>query len=232
MRQLTLGVQLKERATFASFLTARNVELVAHLRHLAEHTPPGATWIAGPHTAGKSHLLQAVCAATAAGKRAAYLPLETLLPFGPAALEGTQQLDVACYDDVQVIAGLDDWERCLFSHWQHALERNATLLFAARENPVHVAFGLADLKSRLASSAVFAVRELNDEEQVEALNLRAHLRGFELPTETARYLQRRFPRDMRTLCEILDTLDDASFAAQRRITVPFIRDVIDGKARA
>ena len=143
MRQLTLGVQLKERATFASFLTARNVELVAHLRHLAEHTPPGATWIAGPHTAGKSHLLQAVCAATAAGKRAAYLPLETLLPFGPAALEGTQQLDVACYDDVQAIAGLDDWERCLFSHWQHALERNATLLFAARENPVHVAFGLA-----------------------------------------------------------------------------------------
>ena len=119
----------------------------------------------------------------------------------------------------------------LFSLWQRALERNATLLFAARENPAHVDFGLADLKSRLASSAVFAVRELNDEEQIEALNLRAHLRGFELPPETARYLQRRFPRDMRTLCEILDTLDDAAFAAQRRITVPFIRDVIDGKSK-
>ena len=92
-------------------------------------------------------------------------------------------------------------------------------------------FGLADLKSRLTSSAVFAVRELNDDEQIEALNLRAELRGFELPAETARYLQRRFPRDMRTLCEILDTLDDAAFAAQRRITVPFIRDVIDGPAK-
>jgi len=227
MRQLTLGVQLKERATFASLLTARNVELVAHLHHLAAKTPAGATWIAGPHTAGKSHLLQAVCAATPAGKRAAYLPLETLLPFGPAALEGADQLDVACFDDVQAIAGLDDWERCLFSLWQRAIERNATLLFAARENPAQVAFGLPDLKSRLASSAVFAVRELNDEEQIEALNLRAHLRGFELPAETARYLQRRFPRDMRTLCEILDTLDDASFAAQRRLTVPFIRGIID-----
>jgi len=228
MKQLTLGVQLKERATFASFLTARNVELVAHLRHLAVNAPPGATWLAGPHTAGKSHLLQAVCAATT--RRAAYLPLESLLPFGPAALEGADLLDVACYDDVQSIAGLDDWERCLFSLWQRALERGATLLFAARENPAQVPFGLADLKSRLASSAVFAVRELNDEEQIEALNLRAHLRGFELPPETARYLQRRFPRDMRTLCEILDTLDDAAFAAQRRITVPFIRDVIDRKS--
>jgi DnaA family protein len=232
MRQLTLGVQLKERATFASFLTARNGELVAHLQHLAASSPGGATWVAGPHTAGKSHLLQAVCAATAPNQRAAYLPLETLLPFGPTALEGADELDVACYDDVQVIAGLDDWERRLFSLWQRALERKATLIFAARENPVHVPFALPDLKSRLASSAIFAVRDLNDEEQIEALNLRAHLRGFELPPETSRYLQRRFPRDMRTLCEILDTLDDAAFAAQRRITVPFIREIIDGKDKA
>jgi DnaA family protein len=229
MRQLTLGVQLKERATFASFLTARNGELVAHLRQVAAATPAASTWIAGPHTAGKSHLLQAVCAATPMGKRAAYLPLESLLPFGPAAIEGAEHLDVACFDDVQSVAGLADWEQKLFSMWQRAQERGSTLLFAARENPAQVAFGLADLKSRLASSTVFAVRELSDEEQLAALDLRARLRGFELPAETARYLQRRFPRDMRSLCEVLDTLDDAAFAAQRRITVPFIKEIVDRK---
>lgn len=227
MKQLTLGVQLKERATFASFLTARNAELVEHLRHVAAKTPPGSTWIAGPHAAGKSHLLQAVCAAAGPRARAAYLPLESLLPFGPGALEGAENLDVACFDDVQTVAGLDDWERKLFELWHRALERGSTLVFAARENPAHVEFGLPDLKSRLASSAVFAVRELNDEEQIEALNLRAHLRGFELPAETAKFLQRRFPRDMRTLCDVLDTLDDAAFAAQRRLTVPFIREIVD-----
>jgi DnaA family protein len=68
---------------------------------------------------------------------------------------------------------------------------------------------------------------LNDDEQIEALDLRAHLRGFELPAETAKYLQRRFPRDMRSLCDVLDTLDDAAFAAQRRLTVPFIREIVD-----
>lgn len=229
MKQLTLGVQLKERATFASFLTARNVEVVAHLHHVADGRLPGSTWLAGPHTAGKSHLLQSVCAALPPGVRAAYLPLEALLPFGPGALDGAEHLAVACFDDVQVIAGLPDWEERLFSLWNLAVERGNTLVFAARENPAHVAYGLADLKSRLASSVVFPVRELNDEEQIEALELRAHLRGFELPAETARYLQQRFPRDMRTLCEILDTLDDAAFVAQRRITVPFIRDVIGKK---
>jgi DnaA-homolog protein len=231
MRQLILGVQLKERATFASFLTARNVELVAHLRNAASTAPGGATWLAGAHTAGKSHLLQAACAEVAPGRRAAYLPLESLLPFGPGALDGAETLEVACYDDVQAVAGLPEWEERLFGLWQRALERGGTLVFAARENPAHVDFGLADLKSRLASSVVFAVRELNDEEQLEALYLRAHLRGFELPPETAKYLQRRFPRDMRSLCEVLDTLDDAAFVAQRRITVPFIRDVVDGKQR-
>jgi DnaA family protein len=230
MRQLTLGVQLKERATFASFLTARNQELVTHLVHVAAATPGGATWLAGPHAAGKSHLLQAVCAAVAPGRRAAYLPLEALLPFGPGTLDGAESLDVACFDDVQAVAGLDDWERRLFALWQDALDRQGTLLFAAREGPAHVDFALPDLKSRLASSVIFAVRELNDAEQLQALDLRARLRGFELPPETARYLQRRFPRDMRTLCEILDTLDDAAFAAQRRLTVPFIRDVIEGRS--
>jgi DnaA family protein len=230
MRQMTLGVQLKERATFASFLTARNQELVAHLTHVAAAVPPGATWLAGPHTSGKSHLLQAVCSELAPGRRAAYLPLETLLPFGPGTLDGVETLDVTCFDDVQAIAGLDAWEERLFSLWQRALERNSTLLFAARENPVHVDFQLKDLKSRLSSSAVFVVRELNDDEQLEALSLRARLRGLDMPAETARYLQRRFPRDMRTLCEIFDTLDDAAFVAQRRLTVPFIRDVIEGRS--
>jgi DnaA-homolog protein len=229
VKQLPLGVQLKERATFASFLTARNVELVTHLRHLAAATPAGATWIMGPHAAGKSHLLQAVCAAAAPDRRAAYLPLEALLPFGPESLEGIETLDLACCDDVQVTAGLADWEERLFSLWQRAAERGNTLLFSARENPAQVDWSLPDLKSRLASSTVFAVRELDDAEQAEALGLRAHLRGFELPAETTRYLQRRFPRDMRTLCEILDTIDDAAFAAQRRITVPFIKEIVDAR---
>ena len=136
MRQLTLGVQLKERATFASFLTARNQELVAHLQ------ARGGGDAAGRHLARRAAYRGQVAPAAGGvrrssrpGKRAAYLPLETLLPFGPGTLDGAETLDVACYDDVQVIAGLDDWEQRLFSLWQRALERNTTLLFAARENP-------------------------------------------------------------------------------------------------
>jgi DnaA family protein len=47
-----------------------------------------------------------------------------------------------------------------------------------------------------------------------------------LPDETARWLQRRYPRDMHTLHNLLDTLDEAALVAQRRLTVPFIRSVL------
>ena len=36
---------------------------------------------------------------------------------------------------------------------------------------------------------------------------------------------------MRTLYELLDTLDEAALAAQRRLTVPFIREVLRSVAR-
>jgi DnaA family protein len=73
---------------------------------------------------------------------------------------------------------------------------------------------------------VFQLRALDESEQQEALQLRARLRGFELPEETSRWLQRRFPRDMRALYGILDTLDEAALVAQRKLTVPFIRSVL------
>ena len=73
---------------------------------------------------------------------------------------------------------------------------------------------------------MFQLRVLDEHEQQAALQLRAQLRGVELPEETLRWLQRRFPRDMRTLYELLDTLDEAALAAQRRLTVPFIREVL------
>ena len=68
---------------------------------------------------------------------------------------------------------------------------------------------------------------LDEAEQQQALKLRARVRGFELPDETLQWLQRRFPRDMASLYELLDALDEAALVAQRRLTIPFIREVLN-----
>ena len=60
------------------------------------------------------------------------------------------------------------------------------------------------------------------------LQRRAELRGLVLSDEITAYLARRLPRDMRTLLDILDRLDEASLAAKKKLTIPFVRELLEG----
>ncbi|HSY07469.1 MAG TPA: DnaA regulatory inactivator Hda [Steroidobacteraceae bacterium] len=226
MRQLPLGVRLQDRAVFASFFAGPNLQAAEHVSALASSASGGVAWLAGPAGAGKTHLLQAACAAASTSRRAGYLPLAELAPLGSAVLDGLREIECLSLDDVHAVAGDMDWERALFGLFCALEERGGRLIAAASAPPALLAWALPDLASRFAASAVFQLRTLDEAEQREALKLRAQLRGLDLPEETARYLQRRFPRDMRTLYHLLDTLDEAAIVAQRRLTVPFIRSVL------
>jgi len=226
VQQLPLGVRLPDRAVFASFLPARNREAVDYVVRLAGAEISGTVWVCGASGSGKSHLLQAVCARASDRMRAGYLPLQELAPLGVEVLEGMRQLECLCIDDLEQIVGQIEWERGLFGIVREAEDSGARIVVAAKSPPALLAWALPDLGSRLAASAVFQLRALDESEQQEALQLRARLRGFELPEETSRWLQRRFPRDMRALYGILDTLDEAALVAQRKLTVPFIRSVL------
>ena len=63
-------------------------------------------------------------------------------------------------------------------------------------------------------------------DRAQALQLRATHRGLDLPDETASYLLSRSRRDMASLYDVLDVLDEEALRAQRRLTVPFVRDVL------
>jgi DnaA family protein len=226
MRQLPLGVRLPDRAVFASFLPARNGQAMEHLRQLAQGRLAGTVWLCGPHGAGKTHLLQAVSAQASAQMQAGYIPLRELAPLGVGVLDGLRQLECLCLDNMEQVVGQPEWERALFGVLQGIEEGGGRLVAAGEAPPALLQWALPDLGSRFAASAIFQLRVLDEREQQAALQLRARLRGFELPEETSRWLQRRYPRDMGKLYELLDTLDEAALVAQRRLTVPFIREVL------
>jgi DnaA family protein len=226
MRQIPLSVRLPDRAVFESFLAARNAQAVEHLQRLASGAAGAPSWLCGPPGSGKTHLLQATCAAAAAGMRAGYVPLAEVAHLGVGVLEGLPQLECLCLDDIDRVAGDAAWERGIFALLCELEDAAGRLVFAARSPPALVGWVLPDLGSRCAASAVFQLRALEEAEQHAALQLRARLRGLELPDETWHWLQRRFPRDMGTLYELLDTLDEAALTEKRRLTVPFIREVL------
>lgn len=225
MRQLALGVRLRADAVFESFWPGRNGEALAALR------TPGTVplWLWGASGSGKTHLLQAVCAA--AGESTAYFPLARPLALPPEALAGFERTRVLCLDDVDAVAGDGDWERALFRLFNEAADLHTRLIFAAGAPPRQSDWCLEDWRSRAAACVVYQLHELDDDGRIEALRLRAAQRGLQLPYETSEYLLKRMPRDLRSLFEILDQLDEASLAAQRRLTIPFIRDALEKRAR-
>jgi DnaA family protein len=226
VRQLPLSVRIPDRAVFGTYLPARNEQAVQHLSLVAGGHRPETTWLCGPHGSGKTHLLQAVCVQVSETMQAAYFPMREFASLGVGVLEELPSFDCLCLDDVDAVTGQREWERALFAVLIEMQDRGARMVMSAGVPPALIQWALPDLGSRCAASAVFQLRALDEEEQQEALKLRARVRGVELPDETARWLLRRFPRDMRTLYDLLDTLDEASLVAQRRLTVPFIRSVL------
>lgn len=225
MKQLALGVRLRAEAVFASFSPGSNTELLAALRG----PDSGPLWLWGGHGAGKTHLLQAVC--TAAGQTAAYLPLDRSSALPPAVLVGFESCRVLCLDDLDAVAGDLAWEQALFRLFNEAAELHTRLIFAASAAPRQLDWSLDDWRSRAAACVVYQLHDLDDAGRVEALRLRAAQRGLQLPQDTSEYLLRRMPRDLPSLFEILDHLDEASLIAQRRLTIPFIRDALEKLAK-
>jgi len=225
MEQLPLGVRIPDRATFDSFLAGQNEEALERLLKIVSDGV-GLCWLSGPQSSGKTHLLQAVSAAVSENGRASYIPLRELVPLGPEALDGMTELACVTLDDVDAVAGRLEWEQALFRLYRETEEQGGIAVFGSRLPPAALAWSLPDFASRAAAMPGFVLRPLDETGRADALRLRARLRGVDLPEETLRWLERRFPRDMGSLFVLLDALDEAALVAQRRLTVPFIRSVL------
>ncbi len=222
-QQLPLRIGLRDSATFANFFPGDNAAALYALQQAAE--PFIYLW--GGSGCGKSHLLQAAChAETARGGVPAYLPLAELAAAGADVLEGMEAMSLVCVDDLERIAGVREWEEALFHLYNRVREAGGRLLVAAAVGPAALDLTLADLRSRLGWGPVFQLHPLGDDGKLAALQLRAHARGLELPDEVGAYLLKRSPRDMHALFELLERLDHASLVAQRRLTIPFVRELI------
>lgn len=226
--QIPLGITLRDDARFENFLSQGNELLCNTLDQAARGQGEQFLFIWGNPDSGCSHLLQAVChASDPAGRTAVYLPLDELMELGPGVLEGMEHLDLVCLDNVQAIAGNKLWEEGVFHFFNRIRAENNRLLVAADRAPRQLGLNLPDLASRLTWGMVFQVHNLDDAGKVKALQLRARGRGFNLSEEVARFLIHRASRSMSDLFDLLDQLDAASLSAQRKVTIPFVKQVLN-----
>jgi len=225
--QLPLVFPLNESYVFDGFISEDGEQILHSLKEVSIGEGGQLTYLYGTQGSGRSHLLQATChGALVAGRSSIYLPLAELINHSPSALDGLEALDLVAIDDLDTLLEEDLWQEALFHLFNRILQSNTSLIFTASQPPGKLSMALADLRSRLESCLILQVKPLPEALLPELIRRRAERRGIEISDEVIEYILRREIRDNNALLELIDRLNQASLAAQRRVTIPFIRSIM------
>lgn len=224
-RQLSLAVRLDDGATFDNFFpTAGNGLALRSAREAV--LGRSSAFLFGPPGSGRSHLLQAACRVR--GAEARYLPLAELASYDPAVvLENCEHAPLVAFDDIDAATADPDWAEHLFHAFNRMQGHGCCWLATAASPPRQLVCALADLRSRLAWSPAVRIGSLDDEQRLAALKFRARNRGLEMGDEAARFILTRCPRDPARLFALLDLLDRRSLELKRRLTLTFVKKVLE-----
>ncbi len=226
--QLPLNLRWPAQQRFEQFVPGENAATLDLLGRTAQAEILSWAFLAGTASTGKTHLLIAACAAAeAVGHRAQYLALARLPTPDANAIRAFGGSDLLCIDDVHAIAGQREAEHALFDLYNRCRAEQATLIFAANAGPAQIGLQLPDLVSRLSSCTQALLKPLWAEDRREVLRQRAATRGLTLEDTVLDYLFVHHARDLGSLTILLDRLDRESLAAQRRITLPFLRKLLE-----
>lgn len=226
--QLPLALRWPPHQRLASFIAGPNAAALDLVARVAAGQDHAWLYLAGPSGSGRTHLLIAACAAAQAdGRSAQYLPLARLGDDCVEAIRGCGGGDLLALDDLDAMAGNPAAEHALFDLYNRCRAENTNLLFAASAPPAQLGIGLPDLVSRLSACTQIVLKPLDEVERRALVRERALERGIELETAALDWLFTRRKRDLATLLELLERIDRASLAAKRRVTVPFLRSLVD-----
>lgn len=230
LSQLPLNISLRDDATLDSFFSGDNQEILQAVRTISMGAGDNFLYLWGQQSVGCTHLLQAACQATRdLGLPAAYLPLKEMISFPVQNIQGFENIALICIDDIQCIAGNAVWEEAIFHLFNRIRLNHTRLLMGAKESPHHIKIQLPDLKSRLSWGITYHLQPLTDEQKLDALSLRSQNRGLKLDKAVGQFLLSRCPRNMTELFQTLKQLDEASLISKRRLTIPFVKEVLWGK---
>lgn len=227
--QLPLSVHLRPDARFENFTLGANELLVSELQRFSQaELDEQFVLLAGPSASGLSYLLQASChAAEQVGLSALYLPANELVQLDPEIFEALELYELICIDDLQLLLGQPAWEEALFHLFNRLRDSKRRLLISANNVPGQLPVGLADLASRLSWGLVFQLHPLNDADKLSALQAQARARGLSIAEDVLQFMLNHSDRNLTVLMQHLDQLDSASLEHKRRVTIPFVKQVLD-----
>ena len=178
----------------------------------------------GPSGCGKTHLAHVWRTESAA----VFISENKLLAQDPEELLMGQRGCIL--DDLELpLVSNPELQRRLFHLYNFVREEAGYILFTGRQAPARWNISLPDLASRLSSVPSFEMGA-PDDFLFEALLVKLFYdRQLSISKEVLRFLVLRLDRSFEAARQIVSTLDQASLASQREITIPFIKFVTEAK---
>ena len=224
MKQLPLPVNISEYMTFDSFFVGNNSGLIDALNDRNQKF----IWVTGDSGTGKTHLLSALCNQYAMqGKRIQYLSMIESEDYTPSIIDGLSGLRLIAIDDAEYVIGQFSWEEKLMNLYETIIGSETRLVIGSKQTPKAMNFSIPDLASRFSLGLLYRINQLSDDDLIKAIQFHANVRGFELPTDSAKFLIKRSSRSVSSLMDILNILDYESLSSKRKLTIPFIKTVLN-----
>jgi DnaA family protein len=224
--QIPLQLEPSSESRLEGFVPGPNETVLEAVRSvLAE--PDSQLFLSGPEATGKTHLLNALClAAREQGMTAFYAALRSMPEGSQALLEGLEQVDLVCIDDLHRVAGNAAWEEALFHCMNRIRSSHGRLVLTSQARLSALPLLLPDLVSRLQWGLRLQLQLLEDADKICVLDRRAATLGIEMPGDVGSYLIRHSSRNLSSLLRTVEQLQQAAFTSKRRITVPLAREVL------
>lgn len=226
--QIPLHFEFRANQTFGDFFPGGNGEMINHLHHCIAGSGEPFVFLWGGAGLGKSHLLHACChEAQKRNLSSFYFDFANSEKADPDLLKGLEDCDLVCFDNIEHMAGKPDWEIALFNFFNQHRDLGHKLIVSSVRAPGALAIRLADLKTRLNWGLILKIKTLDENDRVSALIFKARQMGLEISPQAGRFLLNHSDRDPASLWSLLEKLDQASLSAQRKLTIPFLKLILN-----
>lgn len=230
-KQLPLQFEFQSNQSFNTFYPGSNEEVINHLRHIFINNEQ-QIFLWGDDGTGKTHLLQAVSQeSNQQNKSNFYFSFENQQLPDPEMLNGLESFDIVCFDNIDCIAENAEWEHAFFNFFNIHRDANKKLILSAHCPPKYLAIQLPDLKTRMSWGLTLKLTTLTDEQQLNALIHKANDLGFEIPVNVGRFLMSHYASDMPSIWILLDKINHATLAAKRKLTIPFLKQIMNDQEK-
>ena len=217
--QIPIDFEFLKKKTFDNFIIGGNETLFYDLVNVRNSNQ--IILIYGQKSSGKTHICNALL------NRFNTSNLFINIDVDLDQIDPSDSYDLLIIDDIDQLISTPIFEEKLFTILNNQILHKKPAVITSSKDISECSFTLKDLSSRLLSDKIFTINELSDSEKIKMMISLSRQRGLEIPEKSLNYIINNCNRDLFFLCAFIRNLDDVSLSTKKRITIPFIKKVID-----